>query len=448
VLEAAAREVPGTTIDSIANAVSSSVDPNANIIHVTAGDRSPARAAAIANAVSRSLLDVQAAAQGSGLASARAKLELQLRQLVSSGAQATEIQAIRDRISELTIAQATIGSGLRLAQPAQVPSAAFSPRPTRNGVIAFFAAMFLGILIVIARDLLRPRIAGSRELSELMGLPVLASIPYTRRRFGRRRTLVRAAADEAYQTLQASVRHALGPEGGTVLITSALEGEGKTTTAVGLARALARVGSKTLLLCADFRLPTLHEHFAVPTSPGLSDLLESAGESPSPEVIARELRSVAWSASGVGAGELSVVTSGSPVENPAGLLFGGPLDSLLSALKALDFDYVVIDGPPILAVADGHALAQRADGVIVVARLGRLGFEQAIETGERLAQLDAKALGLVAGVRSSGHSYAYAHPYWTGRPRSERMAVVRGHENGGEPVRNTPTSVADRRFRA
>lgn len=412
VLSRAAKALPGETVTSLDRAITSEVDPRANIIEIAAEHEDPERAAAMANAVARALLVTQAGAESQGIASARARLVAELARLRSRGAPAVEIQALRDRISELTIAEATIGADLRLAESATPASLPASPRPTRNAVVALFASLFLALVFVIGRDMFRPRLTETRELSQIMHLPVLATVPIIGRRRRRRTAMAEAVADEAFQTLQASVRYSLGEGNGrVVLVTSAIEGEGKTTTAVGLARALARIGQRTLLVCADFRLPTLHDHFGIPRSPGLSDVLRMADLATDSSDLAERLRGAMHSVGGPRGEVLNVLPSGSRAENPAALLFGGPLDSLLAVLDELDYDFVVFDGPPLLGVADGHAIAQRADALLIAARLEHLQVEHAVEARNVLERLGAKAIGLVVGTRWSHSSYAYSYSY-------------------------------------
>jgi polysaccharide biosynthesis transport protein len=425
VLDLTAANLPGETRSSLAGVLSSSVDPSANLINVTATSGDARSAASIANAASQALLTTQSAAETQGIQSAIATLQQQLTRLSATGASATELQAIRDRISELAIARASIGSDLRLAQPADVPSKPFSPRPVRNGVIAVFAALFLAILIAIGRDLLRPRISGPRELAQILDLPILARVPLTRRRSGRKATFANAIAREAYQTLQASVQYAHQDGRKIVVVTSALEQEGKTTAAIGLAQALARAGHKTLLICADFRLPTLHERLNIHRSPGLTEILRKAT---TPKRVVDELPGVTRTVSGLVTGSLDVIPSGSRMSNPAELLFGGPFDTFVNALEGLDYDHVIIDGPPLLGIADGHVLVQRGDSVILVARPDRLTVEQVVELRDKLERLHADTLGLVVSgdvADMDGYGYAYAQSSLdTMAPKPEDLSFI------------------------
>jgi Mrp family chromosome partitioning ATPase len=138
----------------------------------------------------------------------------------------------------------------------------------RNGVLAFFAALFLGIVAVLVRDRLVPRVGNRVRSAGCWGCRS-SSGSRSSPAFGRRPRILRAVANEAYQTLQATVRfHLPATRQQVILITSSVEGEGKTSVAAGLARALARVGQNTLLISGDLRFPSLHELFKTPLAPG------------------------------------------------------------------------------------------------------------------------------------------------------------------------------------
>src|ERR1700754_1817766 len=180
VLAAAAKKVPGETTETLRDKVSSSVDPNANLIYVTAKDASPQQAAEIANAVSSTFVTEQADIQRRNYERARADLQDELARLEGTADAGTQEQAIRDRISQLGVSIATAGADLQVAQRADAPKEPDTPRPFRNTALGIILGLFLGILVALARDQLTPRVAGSRELSRLLELPVLVSIPYTR----------------------------------------------------------------------------------------------------------------------------------------------------------------------------------------------------------------------------------------------------------------------------
>jgi len=205
---------------------------------------------------------------------------------------------------------------------------------------------------------------------------------------------------EAYQTLQASLRRQLpATKQRIVLVTSALPGEGKTEVTAALGLVLSQAGQRTWLVSADMRTPKLHELFDVEQTPGLAEVLAGNMNGDSEGIF--EL-----SAARTGSGRLHVLASGRTPPDPAQLLAGNALDTFFDEMRRSDYDYILLDGPPLLGLVDSQLLAQRVDGVLVVWRPDRLTPETALATRELLDRLDAKPLGLaIVGARSSIHTY-------------------------------------------
>jgi capsular exopolysaccharide synthesis family protein len=400
----------GETVKSLRDKVHASVDQDANVIDVVATDDTALGAAAIANAVARTFLTRERRAERQQLAQTRALLRKELAALQESvtplnqAAVADEIASVRQRLTELDVSAATGGSSLEFAEKAEAPTSPSSPRPIRNAVFALFASLFIAALVVLARAQLRPRVSGSRELSRLLDLPVMVEVPFVRRRFGHSPNTLSAIEYEAYQTLQASLRMQLPPDGQrTVLVTSALHGEGKTEVTAALGLVLAQSGQRTWLVSADMRWPRLHELFDVAQTPGLAEVLASGrqGENAVAELVGARKKS-----SRDNGGRLHVLASGQRPPDPAQLLAGDALDRFFDEIKESEYDYVLLDGPPLLGLVDSQVLAQRVDGVIVVCRPDRLTSENAIDLRELLQRLRAPALGLVViGARGSPVSY-------------------------------------------
>jgi capsular exopolysaccharide synthesis family protein len=407
VLGAASRSVPGTTLQTLRDEVSSSVDPNANLIYVVAKDPSPRRAAAIANAVAGTFVSQEASITQRQLEGARADLQSELKRLEGQPGASAQVQAIRDRLSTLGVEVATAGTNLTVAQRADVPTTQDTPRPLRNAGLGIVLGLFLGVLVALGRDQLIPRPTGPRELSRLLELPVLVSIPYLGRRRGRRERTLSGIEYETYQTLAASVRFSLSPAEGPhiILVTSAMHAEGKTTVTTRLGRALAHGGHRTLLVSADLRWPTLHETLGVPGEPGLSELLANVGPESGDEAqtaVSRDLQHVA----GQRDADLDVLPSGKKPSDPAGLLSGASLDAIFDALGELDYTYVIVDSPPLLGIADTQALARRCTSMIFVARLDRLSLEHVADARDTLDRLELQPVGMVViGARGEASPY-------------------------------------------
>lgn len=402
VLARAARRIEGESTATLEDKASASVDPKANIISIHATDGSADGAAEIANSVAAVFLTRQRNAERRRLARTETTLRQAIVRLRGSRGARTEIDAIRERLSELSVSQASVGSELQLAEAARPPATADSPRPVRNTVFAVFASLFLAILVAVGRERIAPRVSGSRELSELSGLPVLTQIMQPRSpRFGRNGTHA-AAKRDAYQMLSALIVLQLGPaRQHSLLVTSALPEEGKAEVAAGLGRALALAGEKTLVVRADMRGrsggdPSGEE------APGLAEILATGGTE---RQVATDLLADPESSFSTsdGAGSLAVLGTGNKPANPARLLSGDSLDAFFDTLARSDYTYVLIEGPPLLGVADCRFWAQHVDGTLVVSRPDLLEPNDVVEVRELLESLDANALGhVVMNSHASG----------------------------------------------
>lgn len=413
VLDAAARTIPGETGDTLSSKVSSSVDPNANIINIVGSDGQAAKAAAISRAVARSFLNVQAGQERQRLQRAQLDLQSQIARVQGSAVTdpAAQISAIQNRLSQIAVDIQLAGSQLQIAQPADVPSSPASPQPLRNSVLAFFGFLLIGALIALGRDQLRPRLRSGREFSRLAGgLPILASIP------DRNRGLLAArrngvAEHEAYQTLRASVRAAIPADRHeVVLVTSALHAEGKSTVTARLGRALAQAGHRTLLISADLRAPSLHSAFDIPLWPGLTEAIRSVEKGRGRrEALAAVVRNVAPTDSkGNPLYPLDVIPSGEMPDDPSELLSGRAAQSFFKYIHAADYEYVLVDSPPLLGLADTQALSEHVDEVLMVGRLDRIGAENVIDARDLLARLGVHRMGLVLiGGQVESSSYHY-----------------------------------------
>jgi tyrosine-protein kinase len=405
-LAAVAKTVNGETVDSLRAKVSASVDQDANVINITATDDTARGAAAIANGVAHTFLAREHRTQQQKLRKARRVLENELAALQASVTPTnqaeigSQIAGVQQQLTELAL-NADNTAALELGERAEPPTSPSSPKPVRNAIFGLFASLFIAALVVLARAQLKPRVSGSRELSRLFDLPVMVEVPFVRRRFGHSPNTLSAVEYEAYQTLQATLRMQLPPDSQrTVLVTSALHGEGKTEVTAALGLVLAQAGQRTWLVSADMRWPRLHELFDVAQTPGLAEVLANGRQGENAVTVG------ARKGAGENGGRLHVLASGQRPPDPAQLLAGGALDGFFDDIKESEYDYVLLDGPPLLGLVDSQVLAQRVDGVIVVCRPDRLTSENAIDMRELLQRLRAPALGLVViGGRSSPISY-------------------------------------------
>jgi capsular exopolysaccharide synthesis family protein len=412
VLDTAARRVPGAEDgDDIAGKVTSSVEDDANIINISGSDEDPETAARIANAVAAAFLSEREEVERERLAQARQQLEDEIIALQGAPNADVQIGAIRERISELAVGEASAGADLTVAERAEPPSEPASPRPVRNGVLAFFGSLFLAILFVLGRDQLTPRVSGPRELGRLLDLPVLIGVPYVGGRRGRRRVLSGVEL-EAYQTLRSSIELTVSSDRRQhqMLMTGALHAEGKTTATARLGRAMAQAGHRVLLVSADLRVPKLHAMFNLPLGVGLADILAVLDwdtKTFDDDLLTRATHEVIGPAEGAARrGELHVITSGTKAKDPGRLVAGPAMKTFLEQVRGLDYDYVLIDAPPLLGIADSQALARYVDDVLLVNRLDRLTLEHVDELRDVIDRLHLRPLGIVViGARGEISPY-------------------------------------------
>ena len=184
-----------------------------------------------------------------------------------------------------------------------------------------------------------------------------------------------------------------------IMMTSAIPGEGKTTTACNLAVSLAQAGEKVLLINADLRRPAIHELFGLTNEKGLAGLL--SGVAGLEEVRQRGVLE-----------NLDIIASGELPDNPSELLGSHAMKEFIRTMK-LEYDIVLADAPPLLAVTDAAVMAKEADDVVIVTSAGMTRVNALMSAVELLHNFDAKMLGVVLNnfdIRSSFGSYAYGHP--------------------------------------
>ncbi len=392
---------------SLRSAISSSVDPKANIITISASAHNAKLAAARANAVAHAFLSTEQSMENAGLNLARAQLQEQIAQLRDNPSTASQVTTLQERISALQINAAGASAQLQIGEVASPPKSATSPRPTLNGLIALFVALLVGVLFVLGRDQLTPRFSTPRELGRALNLPILVGVPYRRGlATARRRRALAGVEYEAYDVLQASIRLLGSTDSGqrVVLVTSSTHGEGKTTVVARLGRSLGRAGERVLVISGDLRSPTLHQQFGLPAGRGLSDCLAGGyGE----RQLEAEIESMVKPASDDL--NLDVLAAGRTPSDPSALMSSPALVAVFEAIGRMNYSYVLIDSPPILGLSDTQFLARQADDVLLVARLDRVTPSSVEDVNELLGRLKMTPIGVVViGAR------AEISPYYLG----------------------------------
>jgi capsular exopolysaccharide synthesis family protein len=328
------------------------------------------------------------------------------------------------RATQFDVQAAVLSGNVEIVDRALLPTVPVAPKPLGNAQIAAVAALLFGIALALILDLVDDRITSPENLESVTGgLPVLGSIPiYTpsKKRGARRlphgpRSLVplNSMQAEVYRTIRTNLRFSsLAKSKSVIVVTSSSGSEGKSTVTANLAVALAESGQRVVVVSGDLRRPVLSGIFGVDeTSAGLTTVL--IGEATVTEcLVPITLES---------GHKLYVLPAGPLPPNPAELLGSRAMGDLLASLSAADVDFVLVDCPPVLPVSDPLAIAQFADGVIVLSVVGQTRAHNLREACDRLDRVGAEIIGiLLNGVPTAGGRYPYHY---------DRRYNYRGYES-------------------
>ncbi|MEO5774011.1 MAG: polysaccharide biosynthesis tyrosine autokinase [Sphingomicrobium sp.] len=288
------------------------------------------------------------------------------------------------RYKEVSAQAGVTNNNISVVDPAFPPMIPVSPNPLVNMALAALAGLVLAAVAVAGLETFRDGVRAPDEVEERFGVPVLGVVP----RLSAREIAAEALTDpeselsEAYQTVRASVElSAAGRPPKSLVITSSRESEGKSTTALAMARHAAQSGRSVLLIDADLRRPSLHGLLGTGKAPGLSNLLTQPMQ---PQSAIQQTDTPG----------LSFIPAGPKPPSPAELLSGPAFEKLLAELETL-FDQVIIDSPPVLGLADSARLAAAVDGTIMVIEANR-PQRGAIEAAlHRLTSARANIIGAV-----------------------------------------------------
>ena len=204
----------------------------------------------------------------------------------------------------------------------------------------------------------------------------------------------KSVAAEAYRSLKTNIQYSsFDKEYKTIVITSSNPGEGKSTTAGNLALTLAKGEVKVLLVDCDMRKPSVHKNFRITNTYGISDIL----------LQKKKVTEVAYSYNK----NLSIITAGKVPPNPAEMLASKAMTAFLKEMKD-HFDYIVLDTPPVQAVADAQILSTKVDGTLVVVRAGVTKKDEVQNTVNTLKKVNADIIGTILhAVDNTRNKYQY-----------------------------------------
>jgi len=352
--------------EELAPRVKASTEVNTVLINVSVSDQSPVQAAAIAEAVANSLV------------------------------------AAVDSL-EKPKTGGTSPVGLSIIKPAKAPSSPSAPNTRLNLVVGMLLGLALGIGIAVLRTTLDTRIRGEADLRRVTEAPLLGGIAFDQEAAKKpllTQTAPQSPRAESFRQLRTNLQFAnVSGHGKTVLVTSSLPGEGKSTTATNLAIALAQAGQTVCLIDADLRRPMVNDYLGLDRNAGLTTALVGSAD-------VNDLLQ-AW-----GTDSLYVLTSGQIPPNPSELLGSAEMKVLIGRLESA-FDSVVIDAPPLLPVTDAAVLSQHVGGVVVVVGAQKLRTQDLEKALGALAMVGSNLLGIVLNRLPAKGADAYSYTYYS-----------------------------------
>jgi capsular exopolysaccharide synthesis family protein len=366
-----------TTAADLSKQVTATTDLNTVLITISVADQSPVQAAAIAEAVAASL-----------------------------------IKTID--VLERPKAGGTSPVNLSVVTPAEAPAAPSAPNTRLNLLLGLVTGVAVGVGAAILRSTLDSRIRGELDLRRVTDVPLLGGIAFDQDAV-RKPLLTQASRQgprgESFRQLRTNLQFAnLSGRARTLLVTSSLPGEGKSTTATNLAIALAQAGQSVCLIDADLRRPMIDEYLGLERHAGLTTALIGAAD------VTDLLQS--W-----GEDAMYVLTSGQIPPNPSELLGSEEMRALISHLEGI-FDVVVIDAPPLLPVTDAAVLSQHVGGVVLVVGAQKLKQQDLVKSFDALKLVNATLLGVVLNRIPARGPDAYSYGYYgedqahSGAPRT------------------------------
>lgn len=326
----------------------------------------------------------------------------------------------------------TVNSGDTLYTVPADGAAKVSPRPYRDAALGGAIGLVIAFLMVGLRELLDTRVRSEADVEESLGVPVIGTVQtLPRRARGGLAALRESKYTETYELLAANLVRLIGEHDGAtrLAVTSAIAGEGKTTTAANLAAALARRGTNVVLADFDLRKPALAALFAIPNgSVGVTEILKGSADLQSalwrmrlkgdaqrgnvtkPESADRRSKAAAddRTAKVAGPGSLTVLPAGKPSANGSGALFS-QLPGLLNQLMS-NADVVIVDTPPVLMAAGVAELSQSLDAVLVVVRQGAVTQRRLRALGRQAQTWRSSLIGAVLNdaPREAGYRHYYS----------------------------------------
>jgi tyrosine-protein kinase len=387
IADRAARRLktPGITGGDVASQIDLSAKRDSDLAKVIAKTTDPQLSSRMANAYAEEYIAFRRRVDRASVHVAQRSIAQQIAQLTPRQRKRRDGRRLRRVARQLQVAEALRTGSSELVQRARANSSPVSPRPKRDAALGLLLGLMLGMSLAFVREVLDRRLRDEIDVERALGLPILASVPRTRSIWkGDAGSGGSSREADAFRMLRANLRYIeVDREIRSVLVTSAVRGEGKSAVAWNLALAEANAGRHVVLIETDMRAGALARRLKLPGNSGLKLLLAGAASIEECSVNVK-----------TSAGRLDIVLAGPSPRNPAALLESHAMQALIEDASR-SYDMVILDSAPASIVSDTAPLVKLVDGVVVVVRLGETSSDYAADLRRGLGKIGAPVLGVV-----------------------------------------------------
>jgi capsular exopolysaccharide synthesis family protein len=304
------------------------------------------------------------------------------------------------RFKEVSVSASFAASNIEVIDPAMVSGTPYKPKKGFNFLLSLIGGLFGGVLLAFFVEYFDNTIKDADEVEKKANLPFLGAIPLSEgdtEKFIRIGTFENDQLTEAFKSISTYLQFSTASQPPkTILITSPLKGEGKTTVAVNTAISLTSFLGKGVIVDADLRKPNVHNFFSLDNSKGLSSFLSGNIEF---EKLIKKFPYL----------NLDIIPGGPVPPNPPELLNSSRMNEFIDALSGI-YDFIIVDAPPVLGLSDSPILASFVEGVVVVTRANITPVDALLQTKKSLNVVHAKILGVICNglaKKSFRHYYQY-----------------------------------------